>query len=235
MTRLSHDHGGRHGLRPGTSVLAALLLAGCGPDAEGKFEQFLEEAAPRLDMGPMKEDIPPEKMDVGVQDDSPKEVVDLTGTSLLALATKIDPTKPLQLLSTVTQRTEGENIFIDVELQPLSLDKGKVTTPRQLVGEKLIFKDIPVIDGKYTIDAGTVMVTGAANPVTGTDIVATLVLDATVIDGDFVCGTLSGMLTMPLEFDLEGSTFASARVEGLGSLPTDVTVNCKRETRTDPP
>lgn len=232
MTRQSQHQEGAAVRRDRRSItigsMSLALLAACGPDAKGKFEEFIDESEPLLDMGPMKEDIPPMKEDIPTD-----PAIDLTGTALLAISTTIDPDHPLQFLSTVTQRVEGDRVFLDFELQALSLTMGMVTTPRMPVGDKLMYPDIEVVNGKYTIDAGLTKVVGMANPVTGSDIEATLVLEGTVVDADFVCGTVSGMLMKPLEYDLKGSTFAAVRLTDVNALPTDVTINCDRETRTD--
>ena len=79
---------------------------------------------------------------------------------------------------------------------------------------------------------GTVMVTGAANPVTGSDIVATLVVDGDILDANTMCGELSGEVSSPLVFDLTGSTFAASRLADDGSdpatLPTMFPYKCSR-------
>lgn len=233
MTRQSQHHDGEPGRRgPGvaTSLSQAMLLAltlaplgGCGgPDPEGKFNEYASEAE-QFDLPPVRMDIPP-----------PPPSFDLTGKSLLAISTIVSKDLPLQFISTVTQRQENDgSIFIDIELQPLSLEIGKVLVPRMPVGEPLVFKDIPVIDGKYTVDAGETMVTGAANPITGSDITATLVLAAEVRDSDFVCGAVTGMVTSPLMTTVDGSTFAAVRLADESMLPDMVAVNCNKDTKTD--
>lgn len=207
-------------------MMSLVVLVACGPDPEGKFNEYVDEAeelAPKMDIPPPKEDIPP-----------PPPDFDLTGKSLLAISTIVSKDLPLQFISTVTQRQENDgSIFIDISLQPLSLTSQMVTVPREPVGPPLEFKDIPVVDGKYTVDAGETMVTGMANPITGSDITATLVLAAEVRDGDFVCGAVSGMVTAPLMTTIDGSTFASVRLADETMLPTDVTINCNKDTVTD--
>jgi hypothetical protein len=206
--------------------MSLAVLVACGPDPEGKFDEYVDEAeelAPKMDIPPPKEDIPP-----------PPPEFDLNGKALLAISTTVLKDLPLQFISTVTQRQENDgSIFIDISLQPLSLTMGKVNEPRLPVGEPLEFKDIPVVDGKYTVDAGETMVTGMANPITGSDITATLVLAAEVRDNDFVCGSVSGMVTSPLMTSIDGSTFASVRITDESMLPTDVTINCNKDTKTD--
>jgi len=229
MTRQSQHHDGEPGRRgPGVAtrlsqaLLPLALLAACGPDAEGKFNEYASEAE-RFDLPPVREDIPP-----------PPPDFDLTGKSLLAISTIVSKDLPLQFLSTVTQRQENDgSIFIDIELQPLSLDIGKVLVPRMPVGPSLVFKDIPVVDGKYTVDAGETMVVGAANPITGSDITATLVLAAEVKEEGFVCGTVTGMVTSPLMTTVDGSTFASVPLVDESMLPDAVAVDCNKTTKTD--
>lgn len=237
MTRLSQHHDGEPGRRgPGVATvlshamflsqamlsLAMLSLGACGPDAEGKFNEYASEAE-QFDLPPVREDIPP-----------PPPDFDLTGKSLLAISTIVSKDLPLQFISTVTQRQENDgSIFIDISLQPLSLDIGKVLTPRMPVGSPLEFKDIPVVDGKYTVDAGETMVVGAANPITGSDITATLVLAAEVKAEGFVCGTVTGMVTSPLMTTVDGSTFASVPLTDESVLPDMVAVNCNKDTKTD--
>lgn len=232
MTRERQHHDGDSArLRPGAATpmsrgaaLAGLLLAAaCGPDPEGKFNEFVEEAE-KFDMPQVRMDIPP-----------PDPGIDLTGTSLLAISTTVSKDLPLQFISTVVQHVDDMgNITIDISLQPLSLELMKVTVPREPVGTVLEFKGIPVIDGaSYTVDAGETMVTGMANPITGSDITATLLMEATVVDANFVCGTVSGDVTSPLMTSINGSTFAAVRLEDPNVLPTDVTINCARDTRTD--
>jgi hypothetical protein len=71
------------------------------------------------------------------------------------------------------------------------------------------------------------MVTGMANPITGSDIVATLALDGVIQSEDLFCGSVTGMVTQPLMLDLMGSTFAGVRVPSIDMLPGDpITVAC---------
>jgi hypothetical protein len=82
--------------------------------------------------------------------------------------------------------------------------------------------------GAFTLDFGDTMVTGMANPITGSDIAATLSLQGTIQDANLWCGSVTGMVTSPITQDLMGSTFAAVRVEATdpASLPTDVLSTC---------
>lgn len=111
--------------------------------------------------------------------------------------------------------------------QPLSLDVGSKTEPQEPVGEPLIFTGVEFdANGNFSIDMGLVMVTGAANPVTGSDLEATLVLDGHVVHVDALCGDVTGILMSPLEADLSGSTFAMIRLADPDMLPDEFPYRC---------
>lgn len=212
------------GRAPGGALLAAAaLLVGC-PDPGAKYDEFLENTDDDRDFKP------PPPPDVATIE------ADISGDFLLAISTSIDPSKPMQFLTTNTiVSDDAGKFYLSTTLQPLAITTGQVTTPRTPVGEPLVYEMIPIADGEFTVDAGTVMVLGAANPITGTDIVASLMMQASILSADLYCGEFSGMLMEPLPYDLAGSTFAAVRVDGPMALPTDVTINCEGGTVTDPP
>jgi hypothetical protein len=145
------------------------------------------------------------------------------GQYLFALQTTINPNLPLQWYAT-TDVDEAAGTFT-LTLQSLSLDEGSTTTPRELVGEVLTYTDIPVDPIGFSFDLGTVMIVGAANPLTGSDIVATVMLQA-LPGGDPICGTVTGMVSSPLEYDLVGSTFATVPVASVDDLPLEFPASC---------
>ncbi|MBC8071788.1 MAG: hypothetical protein IAG13_25910 [Deltaproteobacteria bacterium] len=199
---------------------AALLpvLAGCpSPDAEGKYDAFLEQTEEE------REDAANIKFDQG------GSLADVNGTFLLALAAVIDPLHPLQFYTTATFTPEAEGGTLALDLQPLSLEVLGTTMPRQPVGDVLPLPAVPVdaAGGFLFTIADPVMVTGEANPITGSDIVATLVLTGSIQSEDLFCGTVTGAVTSPLMLDLVGSTFAAVRVPSVDMLPGDpVTSAC---------
>lgn len=199
------------------------LLLGCnGPDPEGKYEDFVDETQDDRDIPPAKEDIATIEGDI-------------SGDFLLAVATTVDIDKPLQFIATntVTLDPEGKQM-LKVSLQPLSLEQGKVTTPRMPVGDPLVYENIPVVDGKFILDAGTVMVTGMANPITGSDIVASLIMNGNIMGEDLYCGGVTGDVMSPLMVSIEGSTFAAVRLTDVKMLPDPVVVDCEGRAVTNP-
>ena len=154
-----------------------------------------------------------------------------SGLYLLAVSTIISPQLPLQFLATVDA---ADPALWDLSLQPLALDQGQTGSPQTPVGDPLVFDDVAVVDGGFTIDFGETLLPGQTNPITGSDITATITMSGTVVDPDFFCGLVGGMVTMPLMTSIDGSTFAAVRVTGLESLPDAVPINCAGDTVSTP-
>ncbi|HRI09664.1 MAG TPA: hypothetical protein PKW35_17705 [Nannocystaceae bacterium] len=191
-----------------------MLVGGC-PDPAGRLDEFLDNTEAERDLPPPKEDLA-------------STLADINGTFLLALSSVIDPQHPLQFFTTIelTQNMDGTGTMT-MMLQPLSLEPQSLTTPRQPVGDVLTLENIAVADdGSFAVDVGTVMVTGMANPITGSDIVATLALQGFIQDVDLFCGNVTGAVTQPLDYDLAGSTFAATRVPAVDMLPLEFPMKC---------
>lgn len=198
-----------------------LVGTGCpSPDPEAKYDDFLEETKEERD------DAANIKLDVS------GALADISGTHLFALAASISPATPLQFIATVTMETTAEGAVATIDFQPLTLDVGATTEPREFVGDPLNFVDITFgAAGNFMLDMGEVGVDGTANPITGAEIVATLQLDGAIKTTDLWCGTAGGEVTVPALIPLMGSTFAAVRIDGTdpASLPTDVLSACPAE------
>lgn len=204
----------KRGLRVGALASVMMLVGGC-PDPEGRLNEFLDETKAQRDLPPPKEDLP-------------SALADINGTFLLALASSIDPQHPLQFFTTVelTQNGDGTGTMKMI-LQPLSLEPQSLTDPRQPVGEVLVIEGIAVsAAGTFTAEVGTVMVTGEANPITGSNITATLVMQGFIQDVDLFCGNVTGGVSAPIVADLVGSTFAASRVPSIDALPLEFPMKC---------
>ncbi len=206
---------------PAVRLLVAatlVVLTGCpSPDAPGKYDDFIEQTEEE------REDAANIKMDQG------GALADVSGDFLLALAAVIAPETPLQFYATVTFTPSADGGMLQMNLQPLSLDPGETTIPRQPVGDSLTLQPVAVnATGGFELPISEpVMVTGMANPITGSDIVATLNLSGTIQSEDLFCGTVTGMVTSPLMLDLTGSSFAAVRVPSVDMLPGEpITVAC---------
>jgi hypothetical protein len=224
------------GLRTGLALTGLLLASACGPDPESKFDEFVKQT--KEDTAGMGSTSAPgtttEEPTGGTGSTSGGPVAyDINGDFLLAVSTTVDRGMPLQFIATNTVTDMGGKLVLDSCLQPLSLTQGKVTVPREPIGDPLCFTGIEVIDGAFTIDAGVVMVTGMANPITGGDIVASLVMMGSAQSDDLYCGTVSGMVMQPLETSIDGSSFAAVRLTDTTVLPNPIVIDCKGTTVTD--
>ncbi|MBK6919525.1 MAG: hypothetical protein IPH07_19180 [Deltaproteobacteria bacterium] len=151
---------------------------------------------------------------------------DISGSHLLVISTTLAPDLPLQYDVTVVQTANGGGALLDISMQPLTLDVGSTTTPRLPLGAPLVFDDVAVAaDGSFSIDVGQLDIDGLTNPVTGSDATAqNVVLDGQLVSDDSWCGTVTGDLTVPLMFDLGGTTFAGTGY--VGALPAVSDLGC---------
>lgn len=155
---------------------------------------------------------------------------DISGEFLMALATPLDPTLPLQFIATFDFVAAGMGGTVDVELQPLALDQGSSTTPRTFFGPPLMFAGIPVAaDGTFSINVGALAIAAETNPIVLIDAQAqNVVMDAQILDADDVCGTVTGDLVFPIMSPLAGTTLGATRVADTmpASLPVVFPVAC---------
>lgn len=240
------EAGGRRAMglwAAGLGLTGLLMAAGCGPDPEGKFDEFTEQT--KETEGQSSSGDPGSTTEGTTADTTAGTTEDPTGTSggpvafdisgdfLLAVSTTVDRSKPLQFIATNTVTDVGGKMMMDTCLQPLTLMQGKVTVPREPIGDPLCFKGLEVVDGQFTLDAGVVMVTGMANPITGANIVASLIMAGTIQSDDLYCGTVTGTVMEPPVGDIAGSSFAAVRLADKTVLPNPVTIDCKGTTVTD--
>lgn len=144
----------------------------------------------------------------------------LTGPYYLVLSASIRPQSPVVFLADVT--SDGSSFSMSV--QPLKVDR---KTP---VGDPLDvgpfeFGD----DGTFDAQFPKLTVNGEANPVSGSELVATAKFTGTFCgpDATFTCGTVSGNVEKPAALPLDGSTFTMTK---LGSpddiVPEETVINC---------
>ena len=134
------------------------------------------------------------------------------------LAAIVAETTPFQFIGTVKVDDGG----IGMSLTPLSLDVLSVDTPRELVPPPIEILGTIEPDGLITIEVPEVQLVGAVNPITGSDIVAEFTIQAEFV-GDLICGRVAGMVTVPANIDLTGSTFSAMPVAlGPDPAPEDI-------------
>jgi hypothetical protein len=142
---------------------------------------------------------------------------------LFAINTPLAPGLPFQAIVNATPGTGT----IDLTIQFLSLDQGSTTSPRQLVGDVYAYPGL-LVDGTGTFywDTGVILIPGAANPITGGDVVASIQSNVVPVGTPAYCGQAGGTVLMPVETTLEGSTHAMTVVTDVGNLPVDFAVAC---------
>ena len=130
----------------------------------------------------------------------------LTQYYLLSISTKLIPKLPILTLVEFTISTQANPPTISIHAQPLD-----AKDRRTAVGDPIIGGPYPInSDGSFVADFGTITVPGKANPISGGDIVTTLILSAQAgglcKPANFICGPVSGMLTAPIAGDLSGGS-----------------------------
>lgn len=178
---------------------AALWFGGC-TNTGGRYEDFGDRTA----------DLRTGAADAG---SGAAERVDFSGNYLMAMSTVLSPDKPL--LFAAEAEVEPDLSTVTLHLQPLATDAAP--EPRARVGDPITIDAPYGEDGSFTPDLGEIAVPGSANPISGSDIAAQVQLRAIArTDGNggyLLCGDATGMVTMPLQLDLAGST--------LTAVPTD--------------
>lgn len=201
-----HPSASRHRRATPLYLVAPLLALGaCGPDTEARWTEYLDET----------NDAREAALAAGSCDGDACSACDISGYHLVGLETLLGPGVPIQFMTEVI--SDGDSATFS--FQPLSLDMGSTDSPREEVGDPIIVSDVPIVDGTFVIDFGEVTVTGQANPISGGDIVATIVLEGRVLNNDAWAGTVTGMASSPVSADLVGSTFGAYRVSDPSERP----------------
>ena len=180
--------------------LLAISLSGC-PDPQGVADDFIDNRA-ELDLRDMAAPSDAAMMPC-------RAPAEATGTYILAVLTALDPGKPLLLKAEVVTDLESEPKTIQMVLQPLGVEDrtplGDIIAPEAVeIGE----------DGRFSIPFGNVVVTGEANPISGSEIEADLTLNGEIRGEQDICGLIEGDLIRPTAFSLNGSTVGMGLVEG---------------------
>jgi len=142
---------------------------------------------------------------------------------LFALSTPLEPSLPFQGLVNLTPG----NGTTDLTLQWLSLSPGSTTAPREPVGDQYAYPGLAVdASGTFFWDTGVILIPGAANPLTGEDLVVSVQANVVSLGGGTpaYCGEAGGTLIAPLEASLDVSTHAMTAV--VDTLPATFAMSC---------
>jgi hypothetical protein len=147
----------------------------------------------------------------------------VAGQYLLAISVTLAPGRPILALTDVTTPALDEGTGLSLDAQPLAA--ADRLTP---VGDRIGGGPFPVsANGSFRADLPGLAVTGAANPVTGGDILADLVLGGSLCGSSRnFCGTVTGNVKEPLPLDLAGSTFTLTRIDAADEPPRRPAIDC---------
>ena len=199
------NHLPRRVLRNASAAVLLLSALGC-VDPQARYDAFLERSAAMRGR------------DAGMTE--PGERFDFSGRYLLALSTTLAPGQPILFSCDVSVAEDLSTL--ELSLQPLATDGDEM--PRAAVGEALAVGPVPYAeDGAFSADLGEVTVPGRANPISGSDIVADVVIAASAFAmtaelPTHFCGQATGMVSVPLALDLAGSTIGAVSATSFGDI-----------------
>ncbi len=197
------------------AAAGALALIGC-VDTEGEFNAFQQRY----------ETIHPPSMSSGAGGGCSMvpEPGKADGQFIFAFSASLDPASPVLFDTKLTTSMGASGLEMKLKFQPLAAADRK--TP---VGMPLELGPFQVkADGSFDADFPPLDVTGAANPISGSDITAKVELIGVLcLPADFICGDLKGNVTKPADLPLKGSTFAMERLAMPGVFPAQPKINCK--------
>lgn len=190
--------------------VAAAASSGC-KDALNDFDEFARRSTRDLSADP---------------DAPPGMVYDISGEFLMAVATNVDPDRPILLIAASVMAPAGNGTAVlDLTLTPLT-----VKDHQPLVGMELIATGIEVsADGRFVADFGKQTFPSSANPLFSSDIVADLRLVARITSPDAYCGDVEGQVSRPLQLDLAGSRFGARRIAAgtVGAALPPASITCE--------
>lgn len=178
-------------------LLAVLPLIGC-PDPDAAYDDYVE-----------RRPLPP---DAG---ENVGGLTEATGVHLLAIATFIDPDRPLLFTADVVVTPNPEPTPDNVGT--ISVTAQGLRCQYQMECDKIPIGDVlPTItgtvkeNGTFELDFGQQTVDGKANPISGRPITAILKLKGALKSDSLACGELGGQVFDPIMAPLDGtgSTFA---------------------------
>ncbi|MCC6648730.1 MAG: hypothetical protein IT374_24595 [Polyangiaceae bacterium] len=153
-------------------------------------------------------------------------VPDPTGDFLVSCVTNItgrNPKQPLRFAGKLAYTPDGGGAgLLSMTLTPILVSAGAPQTLADTVGASIVLPDAPVSTTcGFEAGVGKVTVAGAANSISGSEIVLEPArLMGSILSADRLCAELDGALTVPFEFDMNspGDSCVFLRCEG-GACP----------------
>lgn len=188
----------------GGSITLCVIGPGCIPDPEGDFKSYTDHTA-QFRVQPQG--------DGGGVDSAPPTVAEeglYFGACLSKLAAgRLDRVLRFYTETKFTPDASGGTGKLTLKVTSMKLAPGNAAPPTvskdQTIGATYTVTDSPTtVTGVYAAALGTINVPGAANPISGRDIV----VEQTALPGKFgkgkFCSQLIGHVTTPTDIQLEG-------------------------------
>ncbi|MBI4706286.1 MAG: hypothetical protein HY744_34755 [Deltaproteobacteria bacterium] len=163
---------------------------------------------------------------------APADAAQIAGDYLFALSAYLDPSNPVLFAAKVTAAPgSGGAIELGLHLEALAAADRKTVVGN----EPEDFGPFTAgADGCFDGELGHVAVAGAANPISGSNLVVeeAVLHGALCAPGDFHCGTVTGKVTEPIPVDLSskgGSHFTLQRLDEPGKYPEPPYINCEKD------
>jgi uncharacterized membrane protein YgcG len=192
---------------------AAALLLGC-PDPGDRFDEFVERTEGTV--------LPTGEL-------GRSQLENLAGRYLLLASVQLAPTTPLLFDVQITSNMSpdgtcpGADCRFSMDVQPLRsprVPRSDCPANFEPAGQPFQVPDVSLNpNGSFRAVLPTVTVDGCANPITGRDIEAALILEAVTKSTDVFCGNLRGQVLQPIQLTLDRSTFAAVRIN---AAPTEL-------------
>ena len=220
-------------------ICLSLTLTGC-PDPKGKYDDFIErrtvviESAEEMTGDGGSEGGAEERGETssGTEAGSAGEEVSMiteieSGRFWLGLAPILDPVNPMAFVTEINFEIAEDGSMgriLSMSLDPMTCEDRSVSAEGLIdFTEGADFN----MDGSFVVDLGERTVPGAANCISGSPILANIVMHGAITSSDTLCGTVTGELFQPFAFDLEGSTFAAIRLEeGMSTADLAIPSTC---------
>lgn len=136
-----------------------------------------------------------------------------SGQFYLALSPSFAPEALLEFLATTEVGTSGAVATIAVSLEPLCTQADQCSLGQPIGGA--FAADAATLDDscKFTLDVTQMTIPGGANTVSGSELIANLVVSGELLSADSFCGTVDGTVAPTgASIPVDNSTFAAVRV-----------------------
>jgi hypothetical protein len=136
-----------------------------------------------------------------------------SGRFWLGLALILDPANPIAFVTEIEFEIAEDGSMgrvLSMYLDPMTCEDRSISAEGVIDFTEGVELNS---DSSFEVDLGERTIPGAANCISGSLILANIVMHGTIVSNNAICGTVTGELFHPFAFALEDSTFAAVRLE----------------------